>query len=280
MMKLLRAEFRRLFKNKLFWLGIAVMLGLGIWATVARYYDSTHLVGMGYDTPDGLLFIAAMYFPVVVAVFDSLFIGTEFADGTVRNKIIVGKERTAVYLIDFTITTVGLLLMYLTYAVTVLGLSSFLLKPFETPIKVLSIFFFCSLVTVMALNAIFLMICMLIQNKATSAAVCMLVALALLMGGMTVLQMLSAPETLTGPVSIINGVPVQAEPRPNPKYLTGFKREFFQFLNDFLPVGQMLTFGRSEQLPERIWILPIYSAILTLLCTVTGILGFRRRNLK
>ena len=60
MMKLLRAEFRRLFKNKLFWLGIAVMLGLGIWATVARYYDSTHLVGMGYDTPDGLLFIAAM----------------------------------------------------------------------------------------------------------------------------------------------------------------------------------------------------------------------------
>lgn len=280
MAKLLHAELRRLFKRKLFWLGIAVMFGLATWATLARYYDATHLVGMGYDTPDGLLFIGATYFPIVVAVFDSLFIGTEFSDGTLRNKLIVGKSRFGIYLSKLAVTTVGLLMIYITYAVTVLGFSACLLKPFETPTQVLSTFFLCSLITVIALNGIILLLCMLIHNKATSAVVCMLLALALIMGGMTVMQMLNAPEFLSGPPSVINGTVIESEPRPNPKYLTGAKRSFFQFLHDFLPGGQMLTFGMSSELPPHVWKLPIYSLVLTLITTLGGMLAFRRRDLK
>lgn len=280
MMKLLRAELRRLFKGKLFWLGVGVMFGLAAWATLARYYDATHLVGMGYDTPDGLLFIAATYFPIVVAIFDSLFIGTEFSDGTIRNKITVGKSRLCIYLINFAVTTAGLLIIYLTYAVTVLGFSACLLKPFETSTRVLGIFFLCSLVTVVALNALLMMLCMLVQNKATGAVVCMLLALALLMGGMTCFQRLGDPEILTGPITIVNGTAMQAEPMPNPDHLTGAKRAVFQFLNDFLPGGQMLTFGMSEELPSRVWKFPVYSVVLTLLSTLSGAYIFRRRDLK
>ncbi len=280
MIKLLHAELRRLFKSKLFYLGITVMFGLATWATLARYYDAKHLIGMGYDTPDGLLFIAATYFPMVVAIFDSLFIGTEFSDGTIRNKITVGKSRFCIYLINFTITTVGLLIIYLVYAITVLAFSACLLKPFETPTRVLAVFFLCSLVTVVALNALTFALCMLIHKKATSAVACMLLAIALIMGGMTVMQMLEAPEILTGPSTIVNGTVMQPESRPNPKYLTGAKRSFFQFLHDFLPGGQMLTFGMSSELPPHVWKLPIYSLISTLIMTFGGVLAFRRRDLK
>jgi hypothetical protein len=109
----------------------------------------------------------------------------------------------------------------------------------------------------------------------------MLLALALMMGGMAIYQMLSAPEFLSGPATIVNGVLMPSpEPVANPKYLTGAKRTFFQFLHDFLPGGQTVTIGMTGELPEGVWRLPVFSALLTLLSTLGGAWGFCRRDLK
>jgi len=67
---------------------------------------------------------------------------------------------------------------------------------------------------------------------------------------------------------------------PNPKYLTGAKRAFFQFLHEFLPGGQAITIGMTGELPANVWRLPVFSALLTLLSTLGGAWGFCRRDLK
>ena len=40
MSKLLYADFSRLIKSKLFWLGVMVMVGMPLYAVGVRYYDS------------------------------------------------------------------------------------------------------------------------------------------------------------------------------------------------------------------------------------------------
>ena len=133
---------------------------------------------------------------------------------------------------------------------------------------------------VIAINSLMVMLCMLIHSRSATIVVCMLLALALMMGGLYIYQLLSAPEILTGPPSIINGQLVYPQSSPNPKYLTGVKRAFFQFLHDFLPGGQMITIGMTEQLPANVWVLPIYSIVFSLICSLSGILVFRRKDLK
>ena len=281
MKNLFPATFARLFKGKLFWIGMLAMGGFGAVATIARARDAYVLQDMGYDTPDGLLFIGLTYFLITAAVFDSLFIGAEHADGTWRNKLIVGQGKVQIYLTYLTVTTAATLLMHLVYIGVVLGLSASLLNPFLTPIRVNVVFFFCSLATVVAMNALMVTLCMLVQNRVFVAVGAMLLAIGLMMGGMTIYQMLCAPEFLSGPPSTVNGVLMPSpEPMPNPKYLTGAKRAFFQFLHEFLPGGQAVTIGMTGELPTNVWRLPVFSALLTLLSTLGGAWGFCRRDLK
>ena len=131
------------------------------------------------------------------------------------------------------------------------------------------------------MNALMVTLCMLIQNRAVVAVGAMLLAIGLMMGGMAIYQMLCAPEFLSGPATVVNGVLMPPpEPVPNPKYLTGAKRAFFQFLHEFLPGGQAVTIGMTGELPTDVWRLPVFSLLLTLLSTLGGAWGFCRRDLK
>lgn len=279
MSKLLVANFHRLLKSKIFGLGISIMFIFGIIVTIARKRDGD-ILGAEYGKPDGLLFIGATYFLITAAIFVSLFIGDEHADGTWRNKIIVGHGRTQIYMSYLIVTTVASLLIHLSYIVSVLVGSAICLGSFQTPFKINFILFLCSLVTVIAINSIMVSITMLSRNKRITVVFCMLIALILMMGGVYIYQILSAPEILTGPPSVINGQIVYPESMSNPKHITGTKRAILQFLHDFLPGGQMITIGMTNELPQSVWKLPVYSVILSLLCSTCGISGFIRRDLK
>ena len=50
---------------------------------------------------DNGFFGCALFIGIVMAVFCSLFIGTEYSEGTIRNKIIIGQKRGTVYLSNF-----------------------------------------------------------------------------------------------------------------------------------------------------------------------------------
>lgn len=137
-----------------------------------------------------------------------------------------------------------------------------------------------SLITVIALSAIFTMLAMLIHNRSVSAVTAMLVAMAMLIGAMTIVAMLNAGEYIDNNF-VMNefGELVQGDPIPNPKYLTGTKREVYQHILNLIPVGQMLQFGNLQEV-SSMYFLPLYAMIVVIVCTVAGLVIFQRKNIR
>ena len=280
MIKLLHADFSRIMKNKLFWLCLLVMIGLPLYAVGVRYYDYYISSETIWETADGLWFVGGVYLAVIQAVFVSLFIGTEFSEGTIRNKLTVGHTRSAIYSSNLIICSAVSLFYHLIYIAVLFGTGSFLLKSWDTPIKTLMILTALSLMTVIALSAIFTMLAMLIHSRSAGAVTAMLVAMAMLLGVMTIVSSLSAEEYIND-VFIMNevGEIVQSDPIPNPRYVTGIKREVYQHILNLIPVGQMIQFGNLQDIPQM-YFLPVYSIIVVIICTGVGLFIFQRKNIR
>ena len=280
MIKLLHADFSRIIKNKLFLLCLLVMVALPLYAVGVRYYDYYISLETVWETADGLWFVGGIYVAVIQAVFISLFIGTEFSEGTIRNKLTVGHTRSAIYVSNLITCSAVSLFYHLIYIVVLFGAGSLLLKSWDTPMKTLIILTALSLVTVIALSAIFNMLAMLIHNRSFGAVTAMLVAMAMLMGAMTIVSMLNAREYIDNAFTMNEfGEFVKSEPIPNPRYLTGTKRELYQHILNLIPIGQMLQFGNLQDV-SSMYFFPLYAMIVVIVCTGVGLMIFQRKNIR
>lgn len=278
MNKLLAANFSRMKKDKIFWIGMAFMLCLGIFTNIL-YYKQNILYPESPLYLDNGFFVPAMFIGIVASVFCSLFIGTEYSDGTIRNKIIVGHPRAAVYLSNLAVCIAACILMCLTFTVVYTIIGYFHLGWLKTDIKAIFIFFIAMLMIAVANCAIFTLITMLNQNKAISAVVCILLAFGMLFAGSYIKSMLDEPEIYDAYTYVDNaGRIVTDEAEINPNYVGGTKRKVYEFINDFLPGGQAIqTSNMSAPKPE---IFILYSSVILVITTGAGILIFRKKDLK
>lgn len=77
-------------------MSVLLMAGLGIYISISNYsFSQTYGQTVVLDSN---IFSHILLVPIVFSVFCSLFIGTEYSDGTIRNKIVVGHTRRAIYL--------------------------------------------------------------------------------------------------------------------------------------------------------------------------------------
>lgn len=279
MRKLLSANFRRLFCSKIYWLCAIFMTGFAAFSVCSRYFQTIKYEDFPYPTADGLWFIGGMYISVIVAAFVSLWIGTEYSDGTFRNKIMVGHTRRELYFSNLIVCNVGALIIHIAYMLVIAGMACLLLKPFETPISVLCIMSLVSVLSLIALTSIFVLIAMLIHTKAIGAVVSLLVAMLLIIASMTICNMLDAPEYIDSLEMTINGELVQTEPQPNPRYLDGIKREIYQHTLNLIPTGQMIQYGELAY-PENLAYFPLYSLAVILLSTGIGLAIFKKKDLR
>ena len=276
MCKLLSADFARMKKNKFFWLGIAFMVFVGIMTPVMNYIDMIQTKNS--DTLEGGFFSFSLLIVIVSAIFSGLYLGTEYSDGTIRNKIIVGHKRWGIYLSNLIVCTVSGIIMCLAFIAVYLGVGiplfgGFHLSAQHVVTMVLGIF-----VMSLAFAGIFTMIAMLNQNKAVAAVACIMSAFLLLCAGVYINASLNEPETYSGYVMMENGHVTKEEEKPNAHYLRGTKREVYEFLYDFLPGGQAMQF--SEGQADHIWQMMLYSGIVLAGTTGAGLILFKRKNLK
>ena len=126
--------------------------------------------------------------------------------------------------------------------------------------------------------AIYTLINVLIQNKALSAILTILVFFTLFFSSSKLEERLASPQTVFQDI-YINGEEVNfRDPIPNPRYVDGLKREIIDFFIDFLPTGQMerVALLRVEH-PVRML---ASSMFLTIFLTGLGIFLFERKDLK
>lgn len=252
------------------------MLVLGIYIPVTSYIQQ---VKYDYTAPlDSIFFGYSIIIGIVCAVFCSLFIGTEYSDGTIRNKIIIGHTRNAIYIANFLTSAFAGLIMTFIYiaAVSVLGIPFF--GFFETDIKTVLLYLLASIAMVVAFVSIYTTISMLNQNKAIVTVICLIGFIVLLFMASYINARLSAPEFYENYVLTSSGSPMVFDTVKNPEYLRGASRTVFQFLYDFLPSGQALQISDLEAV--NLWRMPVYSAIIILVTTVFGLSVFKRKNIK
>lgn len=288
MRDLLRANFRRLSRSKIFWVAVSGMVLWTVFLCAIQYVDQLKYGDETYTaTLDEMLFRGEIILGVVIAVFVSLFVGVEYSDGTIRNKILVGRKRSDIYWANVvTCGAAGLVVYGLTLGTAAI-LSLFL---FDGPQLSLPVLLGCCGIGAMmtlAFTAIFCLIAMLCANKTHTAVGCLLLAFLLIFAASYVYQMLSQPEyiqqvapteTYSDVTVVTDATDLELETVPNPSYLSGPKREIYQFLLDVNPVGQSAQLSSLELVyPVRIVIYDV--CIIGLTCLV-GLAVFRKKDIK
>ncbi len=284
MSKLLRANFKRLWKSRVFWIGILYTFGIGFLASTTPYRESLEIEGY-HPHFDNYLYTNCMFMSIVCAVFIGLFIGTEYSNGTIRNKIIVGHTRSAVYFSNLIVSTVAVIIMHLTNIVTIVLIGGTLTGNREMPISYLFTLGLISIVTLIAMCAFFMLISMLIKSKSNASVIAIIISFVFLLSAMVIYSSLKEPEYYS-PYAVMyvdeSGEVIEEKGtmQKNTHYITGIKREIYEFMYDFLPGCQMLQITQQEiDVSESGVKLPVYSLLIAVSATACGVFFFRRKNL-
>ncbi len=275
MSRLLSAGLIRLKKSKLFWLFCGLMFALGLFFPASLY-----LQAQKYNlatTIDQTFFSHVMYMGVISAVFVSLFIGTEYSDGAIRNKLMLGHSRISIYFSNLILCMTATLFISVSYMIPNAAAGILLLGSFALDPKTVIILVFCLLCISFTITALFTMAAMLIHNKASIAVATILAAFLLLFAASYLAASLSQPKELPNYMLTADGEVKQGEPVPNRRYLSGTKRQAYQFLLEFLPQGQSLLLTSGE-LPVKNAL--VYDGIIAVFATGLGVLGFRKKDIK
>lgn len=279
MNKLLRANFLHLRKNRYFWFGIMIMIFYGIFYSFGQYRNMKR---NDFDIPLEVVFFGShVMIGVLIAAFCSMFTGTEYSDGTIRNKLIVGCRRRDIYLSNFITCAAAGILMNFAYMFTssLIGIPLFGL--FDMSWYDVMIYTLNGVLMTAALASIFSMLSMLNQNKSLVAIISVVSMFGLIFLTIYITMKLGAPEFTEGVSNVItNGdtITQTIEMIPNPNYLTPSQRSVYEFIFNFLPTGQGTQISNVEiGSPFEIG---IYSVIITVIMNFIGLLGFRRKDLK
>ena len=283
MSKLLHAAFRRLWKNKNFWSCMIFMAAMGIITPIIEQINVTHWNRIMPEYSFSVVleepfFNFCPYIGVVTAVFVSLFMGIEYSDGTMRNKILVGHSRISVYLSNLSVCIVGSIALCLSYMILAGMIGASLFGFFETDIRIILMNIIDIFAMIAAFSALFTFVSMLNKNRALTAVICILGAVIFLFMGAWLQSTLQEPEMWPEETFLDdNGEIVVIPAEPNPNYLVGTEREVCEFLYDFLPGGQALQLNYLES--QHPWRLGMYSIVIVIASAGVGVVFFKRKDL-
>lgn len=274
MIKLLNAGFTRLRKNKLFWILTIFSIGLALFMIYTRYSDmrkyneviEVEQLMLNYSTIVG----------IVIAIFTSLFLGVEYSDGAIRNKISIGHKRLNIYVSNLIITIITSLFSYILFMIVISVIGIPLFSGITMAMPTLLTLISCIFVTIFAYSSIFTFIAMLVSNKTITAVVPIMLAFGLMMVALVCLRIIDTQEYIQS-ASLVDGE-MKFEEELNPKYPSEEKKKVCQILLDINPAGQMFQIaGRAT---PNLKILPIYSFGILVVFTGVGLMIFNKKELK
>ena len=278
MRNLSSSNIRRLLKTSYFWIAAVFMVGTALFAFIMHYRDYKLADGSPYF--DSLLTIIAPIVFFAIAVFVSLFVGSEYSDGTMRNKIIAGHGRASVYLSLVITSVVGGWILAAVWSVFYL-VPSVILMESSSSLIMYGMLYLTLFLLLAAMSAICTFVSILIGSKAAAAVVCLLLVMALMFQGVVVRGWLDEPEYYSSDWMIVDdsGTMQMGEPVPNRNYMPegSLERNICEFLNDFMPGGQSIQIMGSLDEMARFC---VYDLAWLLVPSTVGILIFRRKDLK
>ena len=265
----------RTVRSKLFYILLALTA-----LVMAYVYYNTYRVQLGPDFSQlDLYFFQFINANIVsAAVFCPLFLSSEYGDGALRNKLIVGRTRPQIYLANLAVNCLYGTAACLAAVVTGLCVGVPLLGWFQNagPGKIM-LYVLLALATTWVCAALDTFLSMVVASRGVAITLCILLAFGLILLGQYLYLALSQEEVLTALFYTDTGEMAVSE-QPNPAYLTGFARQVYQFFYELTPGGQAYQIlGMSAQSPLRML---GYSGLVFVLVTGLGLAIFQKKDVK
>lgn len=265
----------RTVRSKLFYILLALTA-----LVMAYVYYNTYRVQLGPDFSQlDLYFFQFINANIVsAAVFCPLFLSSEYGDGALRNKLIVGRTRPQIYLANLAVNCLYGTAACLAAVVTGLCVGVPLLGWFQNagPGKIM-LYVLLALATTWVCAALYTFLSMVVASRGVAITLCILLAFGLILLGQYLYLALSQEEVLTALFYTDTGEMAVSE-QPNPAYLTGFARQVYQFFYELTPGGQAYQIlGMSAQSPLRML---GYSGLVFVLVTGLGLVIFQKKDVK
>lgn len=262
MISLLSAGFARLFRSLSFRIGCAVMMLLPVTSVLLTYADKSN----PREPLDGVYNAGVAVIWFIIAIFVSLFIGRDYDEKTLNNKIIAGHSRISIYLADLIVTLTGAVIMQaaaiIAGSAAAIPLFGMFTEPFSTVIVTQAVIL-CGMAVY---TALVLFISTLITSKSHAQAAAMFIVLAMFISGNAVFDNVQKLRDQ----AVQQNIPyTELVPENSVKDILYYA----------LPASQadvVIRGGMPEKAGEMIGI-DIAAAILF---TAAGMFMFRRKNIK
>ena len=277
MRKLITANFHRFSKDRFSWcvVGIVVILSLASVFNSAGSFEAMAARGYAMSLED-CYFNQAPLIGAFLALLISMFLGTEFSEGTIRNKLCIGHKRNEIFLSNFiscAFASIVLTAVWLLSSALLFGL----IGPLEMGV---SEFIGCIFVAVgfaVSFAALYTVIGSLSSNKPMTIIYTFAVFIIFAMAASALYDRLCEPEMNEG-MTLVGTQLVEMEPTPNPLYLSGMIRTVCEVALELLPTGQALLLSDvAIEYPVRAIALSVVFITVTLLA---GSVLFRRKDIK
>ena len=265
----------RTVRSKLFYILLALTA-----LVMAYVYYNTYRVQLGPDFSQlDLYFFQFINANIVsAAVFCPLFLSSEYGDGALRNKLMVGRTRPQIYLANLAVNCLYGTAACLAAVVAGLCVGVPLLGWFQNagPEKIL-LYVLLALATTWVCAALYTFLSMVVASRGVAITLCILLAFGLILLGQYLYLALSQEEVVTTFFYTDTGEMAVSE-QLNPAYLTGFARQVYQFFYELTPGGQAYQIlGMSAQSPLRML---GYSGLVFVLVTGLGLVIFQKKDVK
>ena len=275
MRKLLAASFSRLWKEKIFWF-VFLIMSIG---SVCFNWIGYNEINNPQIYVEDMIFCMLPMSGFVFALFISMRLGTEFEEHTIRNKLVVGYNRTQIYFAEYitcmvaSIILLGIMLLF----ATVFGL--LLSLEFQSGWMEIVFLLFCCVLIASVFSAMFVGISMNVGAKATSLVVSIVFLFTILLLASFCINALAEEPMAYSNITITVEDGVQfGDLIENPAYVDGTQRTVYELIADILPTGQAIQLNNLEF--ERAVRWPVFSLIMLVIATVAGYIPFRKRDIR
>ena len=276
MRNLLSASFSRLWKSNVFWAELVLTALLSAFIVIVNYSPEIQATESRLYLED-VFFIMYQILGFVLAAGISLIIGAEYSDGTIRNKLIIGKTRAQIYFANFIASAVSSCLVLAVHGVITFGAGYFLWGNFILDAEQVSAALLSALLISFVFSALFVSIAMNSSNKAVTAVVSLLLALGLTYLAGYIGTALMEPKMTYDSITYTADSILFGNEIPNPSYISGIQRTLYEMIYDLLPTGQLLQIYNFDFSRCTRW--PVFSVVLFMLTTAVGYSMFRRKNI-
>lgn len=278
MIKLLRTNFYRLKKSKLFYSFLIASVCLGAYKMMENHRMDWEGVPGYFDVNFLSLSIPILFF---LSAFIPIFIGVQYSDGTVRNKLVIGHRRLSVYVANLLLSLFVSLVYCLSYLLSEVVFALIFKLGLQSSIKAVLVFAGMHLLVTAVFASIFVFVSTIITSKTYSAVLCILATMILLFTAAWVQSALEEPEYYDAyEVAYLqeDSQDLTNTTIKNPNYLDGSKRKLaIDFLN-ISPAGQFLQIISARS--ENFSLISTYVIIWLIMINYFGYIIFRKMDLK